>query len=74
MRKLHTDDQIRHLLDPVEPGLVRSACRRSFSYLQQQGVVESFRGFGNTLLVALDGAGCVQSESIQCERCMVSRH
>jgi len=36
--------------------------------------VESFRSFGNTLLVALDGTGYFQSESIHCERCMVSQH
>jgi len=74
IQKLPTDNQIRNLLDPVDPALLRTAYRDIFSYLQGQGEVESFRSFGNTLLVALDGTGYFQSESIHCERCMVSHH
>jgi hypothetical protein len=37
---------------------------------QAQGEVESFRSFANTLLVAIDGTGYFQSESIHRERCM----
>jgi hypothetical protein len=74
IQKLPTDNQIRNLLDPVDPALLQTAYRQTFSYLQAQGDMEAFRSFGNTLLVALDGTGYFQSDSIHCERCMVSQH
>jgi len=74
IQKIPTDNQIRNLLDPVDPALLQTAYRQTFTYLQAQGDMESFRSFGNTLLVALDGTGYFQSESIHCERCMVCQH
>jgi len=71
---LPTDNHIRALLDPVDPKTLRGVFRDTFGYLQQQGVVERFRGFGNTLLVALDGTGYFRSESIHCPQCSVARH
>jgi len=74
IQKLPTDNQIRNLLDPVDPKLLRSAYRATFEYLRKEGVVESFRGFANTLLIAIDGTGYFHSESIHCDKCTVSQH
>lgn len=71
---LPTDNHVRNMLDPVDPKNLRAMFRDTFGYLQQQGVVEGFRSFGNTLLVALDGTGYFRSESIHCEQCSVARH
>jgi hypothetical protein len=38
IQKLPTDNQIRNLLDPVDPTLLRTAYRHTFLYLQAQGV------------------------------------
>ena len=42
--QLPTDNQIRNVLDAVDPDGLRSVYRQSFDYLQQRGVTESFRG------------------------------
>jgi hypothetical protein len=73
IQKLPTD-KIRNLLDPVDPTLLRTAYRATFEYLRKEGVVESFRSFGNTLLVAIGGTGYFHSESIHCDKCTVSQH
>lgn len=74
MQVLPTDNQIRTLLDGVDPQNLQEVYRSTFGYLQHQGVVERFRGFGNTLLVALDGTGYFRSEAIHCPSCTVARH
>jgi hypothetical protein len=71
---LPTDNHIRWLLDAVDPKNLHAVYRGTFEYLQQQGVVEHFRSFGNTLLVALDGTGYFRSEAIHCPQCSVARH
>jgi hypothetical protein len=42
--------------------------------MQQRGLMQPMRSFANSLLVALDGTGYFQSESIHCPSCMVSNH
>jgi TfoX/Sxy family transcriptional regulator of competence genes len=74
IQKLPTDNQIRNLLDPVDPKLLWPAYRQTFKYLQKQGVVKRFRSFANTLLVAIDGTGYFYSESIHCDQCSVAHH
>jgi len=74
IQKLPTDNQIRNMLDPVDPKLLRPVFASTFGYLQQQQVIDSFRSFSNTLLIALDGTGYFYSESIHCPSCTVAHH
>jgi hypothetical protein len=74
IQKLPTDNQVRNLLDPVDPKLLWPAYQRTFEYLQEQGVVKRFRSIANTLLVAVDGTGYFYSESIHCDKCSVAHH
>ena len=74
IQKLPTDNQIRNMLDPVNPKLLRPVFASTFSYLQQHQVIDSFRSFSNTLLLALDGTGYFYSESIHCPSCTVAHH
>ncbi|MHC4322581.1 MAG: ISNCY family transposase, partial [Planctomycetota bacterium] len=74
IQKLPTDNQVRNLLDPVDPKLLWPAYRSTFEYLQKWGVIEGFRSFANTLLVAVDGTGYFYSESIHCDKCSVAHH
>jgi hypothetical protein len=74
IEELPSDNQIRNVLDLVDPQLLLPVYQRSFAYLQDQGVVESFRSFANTLLIPLDGTGYFSSESIHCESCSVAHH
>ncbi|KKL80221.1 hypothetical protein LCGC14_2006930 [marine sediment metagenome] len=74
IQKLPTDNQIRNLLDPVDPKHLHAVFGSVFEYLMQQKVVEQFRSFDDTLLVALDGTGYFYSESIHCTSCTVANH
>ena len=74
IQELPTDAQIRNMLDPVSAESLHSVYASTFEYLQSKGVIESFRSFGNTLLVALDGTGYFYSESIHCPSCKVTNH
>lgn len=74
IQKLPTDNQIRLLLDAADPTLLRSVFACVLEYLKQQEVLDSFRSFANTLLVALDGTVYFYSESIHCASCSVAHH
>jgi hypothetical protein len=74
IQKLPTDNQVRNMLDAVDPKLLRAVFASTFSYLQKQQVIDSFRSFADTLLIALDGTGYFYSESIHCPSCTVAHH
>jgi hypothetical protein len=69
-----TDNQIRNILDTVDPNYLRPVFHDTFEYLKEQGTVERFRSFANTLLVPIDGTGYFRSETIHCESCTVTHH
>ena len=74
VQALPGDTQIRNILDTVRPQVWRPVFRNTYRYLDQLGVVDSYRSFNNTLLIALDGTGYFYSESIHCPSCTVSNH
>jgi hypothetical protein len=74
VQHLPTDNHIRALLDTVDPMNLQAAFGDTFALLREQQVVESFRSFGNTLLVALDGTGYFRSETLHCPQCSVAHH
>jgi hypothetical protein len=74
IEKLPTDNQIRNLLDPMDPKHLRPVFASVFQYLQQRQVLKQFRSFANTLLIALDGTGYFYSEAIHCPSCSVAHH
>ncbi len=74
IRHLPSDGQVRILLDPVEPSALFGVYRRVFSLLEEQGVIESYRGFNNDLLIALDGTWFHSSEKVSCQNCNWQEH
>lgn len=69
LREIPSDNQIRNLLDPIHPEHLDSCYRQIFQGLEQSGMLEGFRSFGNTLLVAIDGTEYFSSKKIHCEQC-----
>jgi hypothetical protein len=69
MMEIPSDSQIRVLLDPVEPGYVKSIFRDVYKGLEQGKVLEGMRSHGNSLLVAIDGTEYFSSQKIHCEKC-----
>jgi hypothetical protein len=74
VQQIPSDNQIRALLDPVDPGMLKPVYQKCFDLTQKHNLVTPLRSFANTLLVALDATGYFLSDSIHCSSCMVSHH
>lgn len=69
IHRIPSDNQIRNLLDAVKPEEVFPVFEQIFKVLEQQGQLESFRSFADTLLIALDGTEYFSSTQIHCPHC-----
>lgn len=69
LRNIPSDNQIRNLLDPVDPTHLGLFYRQTFQALEQAGVMESFRSYSDQLLIAMDGTEYFSSKKIHCENC-----
>lgn len=74
MREVPTDNQIRNLLDPIEPVHLQMPFWALFTSLEQAGVLDAYRSLNNTYLCALDGTYYFSSQKIQCANCTVRTH
>lgn len=69
VHRIPSDNQIRALLDPVKPEQVFPIFEEILQVLEQQGQLEGFRSFGDTLLLAMDGTEYFSSSQIHCPQC-----
>jgi Fe2+ or Zn2+ uptake regulation protein len=74
VHEIPTDNQIRTLLDPTPPAMVRPAYSFLFNALREAGVVDSHRSLNGTLLLALDGTEYFSSQKLQCDQCSTRQH
>jgi hypothetical protein len=74
VEQIPSDQQIRNLLDTVEPAHLREPFWRLRAGLEQAGQLASHRGYNDTYLVALDGTYYFSSSAIHCENCTVHTH
>lgn len=74
IRGIPSDNQIRGVLDAINPTLARPAYALTVDLLQSRGVLDAFRFLEGKLLLALDGTGYFFSESINCPSCTVQHH
>jgi hypothetical protein len=63
------DNQIRNLLDPVPPASLFPIFSSITTALTKAGVLDTFRAFHKTLLIALDGTQYFSSQHISCPSC-----
>jgi hypothetical protein len=69
VHQIPSDNQIRNLLDPVKPESIFPVFENLLQVLEEQGQLESFRFFDDTLLIALDGTEYFRSSQINCPHC-----
>ncbi len=69
MRNTPSDNQIRNLLDPVNPGQLERCYLQIFQALEKTKMLESYRSFANQFLVAIDGTEYFSSKKIHCKQC-----
>ena len=64
-----SDNQIRNLLDGLEPGLLASVFAHSLQELEAVGVVDKFRSYDDRILISCDGTQTVSSQKVCCQNC-----
>ena len=69
LREIPSDNQIRNLLDPVNPTHLGRYYRQIILALEQTDILQKHRSFGDQLLVAMDGTEYFSSKKIHCENC-----
>ena len=68
------DTQMRTILDPLDPALLRPAFQDVFRLLQRGKVLEQFVFFEGNYLISLDGTGYFSSSKIHCSSCLEKHH
>jgi len=71
VEQIPSDGQIRNLLDPVEPTLLREPFWEIYHRLDESGLLDPYRGVGGTRLISLDGSQYFSSQEIHCPNCRV---
>ncbi len=68
------DSQMRDILDPIDPLILRPVFRDVFRCLQRGKALKPFVYLDGYYLVSLDGTGYFSSSKIHCESCLVKEH
>lgn len=69
VHQIPSDNQIRKLLDEVEPAQVFPVFEEIFRVFEQGKHLSGFRSFQDNLLIALDGTEYFCSTKIHCQHC-----
>lgn len=71
IKHIPSDTQIRRILDGVAAAELESIFRRVLARSEEEGILESYRGDGERLMIILDGTGYYTSRKVRCEHCSV---
>jgi hypothetical protein len=69
IEKIPCDNQIRKLLDPIEPRHLFPMFEMIFEELKQSGELDTFCAFDDNLLFPFDGTQYFSSQKIDCQNC-----
>lgn len=74
IQNVPSDTQLREILDPVNPALIRPAFNKIFHELQRGKVLESFVYYQGCYLMSMDGTGSFSSKALSSSSCLVKKH
>jgi hypothetical protein len=74
IHRIPCDSQMRALLDPLDPEVLRPSFREVFRRLQRGKALERFVYRDGHYLLSLDGTGYFSSATIHCPSCLVQHH
>lgn len=72
--QIPSDNQIRQMLDPVEPQALYPVYDKIYDTLREQGILDAWRGVCDSTLIALDGTWYHSSQKIHCPCCSHLEH
>ena len=68
------DNQMRGILDPLDPSLLRPLFRSAFLRLQQAGIIREYQYWQQSVIVSIDGVEHFSSTKVHCPGCIQRRH
>ena len=74
VHEIPSDNQIRTLLDPTPPSMIKPVYASLFNALRESGVVDAHRSLNGSLLLAFDGTEYFSSKCIHCGQCSTRQH
>jgi Transposase DDE domain len=74
IQRIPCDSQMRALLDPLDPAILRPSFREVFRRLQRGKALERFVYRDGHYLLSLDGTTYFSSATIHCPSCLVRHH
>lgn len=69
-----SNNQIRNLIDPINPSLLIPVYNNAYSYLKEKQIINSYLSFNDNLLIPLDGTWFFSSNRISCDKCLHINH
>ena len=70
MMEIPSDNQIRNLLDGLQPSVFAAAYDGLHEQVKQAGEMESFKDHAGTYLIAMDGLTFFSSKTVHCPECL----
>jgi len=67
------DNQMRVILDVLEPSAIRSIFGSIFEVLNQAGVIKEYRFWEKSIIVSVDGVEHFSSQKVHCPSCTTKR-
>lgn len=68
------DNQMRGILDPLDPTLLRPLFHACFLRLQQAGVIRDYHYWQHAVIVSIDGVEHFSSTQVHCANCTTRKH
>jgi hypothetical protein len=72
--EIPSDNQIRTLLDGIEPGTLGEVFGQTLRTADEAGVIQPYRVLDGGVLLALDGLWYYSSQEVHCEHCLHQTH
>ena len=64
-----SDNQMRGMLDPLDPNLLRPLFRACYERLSQAGVIREYQDRRQRVIVSIDGVEHFSSTTVHCDQC-----
>ena len=68
------DNQMRGILDPLDPSLLRPLFHAGFLRLRQAGIIREYQYWQQSLIVSVDGVEHFSSTKVHCPSCITRKH
>lgn len=68
------DNQMRGILDPLDPSHLRPLFHTGYRRLRRAGVLREYAYWGKSVIVAIDGVEHFNSDKVHCPSCLTRTH